>query len=212
MAAASRLKGAELLAHPLAGAALAAVREHGYEAITTEDILERAGVGREEFERAFDGKEDLVTLVIEAQIEAFVERVSGAYASVEGWPGNLRAAAYETARYVRDNPDMTWVATIGVMRERETARAYRDRVFRWASGMIDAGRGVAADPEAIPASAPLVAVGGIADVLRRNFEGAGVPVSESLPRMMYAAVRPYLGEEAASAELGIPLPPDLRDG
>jgi hypothetical protein len=30
-----------------------------------------------------------------------------------------------------------------------------------------------------------------------------------VPRMMYAAVRPYLGEEAARAELEIPPPSDL---
>ncbi len=163
-----------------------------------------------EFYRQFDGKEEIASLVIEAQIGEFVERVSEAYESVEGWPDNLRAAAYETARYVRDHPDMTWLATIGVMREKEVARAHRDRVFQWASGMIEAGRDAAPDPAAVPAAASLIAVGGIVDVLRRYQEGADVRATEALPRLMYAAVRPFLGEEAAHRELEIEVPPDLR--
>lgn len=209
MGAIESLEGSALLAHPLSAAVLAMLRAKGYEEASLDEILECAGVSRVDFHRTFDGKEHLVALVIQAQIENFVKRLSNAYGEVDGWPDNLRAAAYETARYVRDNPDMAWVATIGVMREREMARAYRDRVLLWASGMIDAGRMVAPDPAAVPASAPLVVMGGIVGVLRRNFEGAEVPAGESVPRIMYSAVRPYLGEAAARAELAIEVPPDL---
>lgn len=210
MAALDRLEGAKLLAHPLSAAVLATLRERGFEEATMEEILSRAGMSAAEFYRQFDGKEEIASLVIEAQIGEFVERVSEAYESVEGWPDNLRAAAYETARYVRDHPDMTWLATIGVMREKEVARAHRDRVFQWASGMIEAGRDAAPDPAAVPAAASLIAVGGIVDVLRRYQEGADVRATEALPRLMYAAVRPFLGEEAAHRELEIEVPPDLR--
>jgi AcrR family transcriptional regulator len=210
MASVDRLKGASLHGHPLSRSVIATIRDRGYDEATVEEFVERAGMSRADFDCQFEGKEEIVTLVIEAEIEHFVTRISHAYDELEGWPANLRAAAYETARYVRDNPDMSWLAIIGVMRERETARAHRDRVFQWASGMVDAGRAAAPEPDAVPASAPLIAVGGIMDVLRRYHEGGDVRANEALPQMMYAAVRPYLGEAAARIELEIELPADLR--
>jgi hypothetical protein len=56
-------------------------------------------------------------------------------------------------------------------------------------------------------------VGSVVEGLRRQQEGT-LPgdVVSLVPRMMYVAVRPYLGEEAARRELEIPPPPDLATG
>lgn len=204
---------AALLAEPICDAVITTIRARGYGEARVEEFVSRAGITRAEFDLRFGGKEEVTRLLIEAHLDRFLERVGGAYGGVPDWPANLRAAAYETARYLEENPDMTWFMLVGVLEADDMARARRDQIFGWAAGLIDAGREVAADPDSVPRSAPLMAVGAIVETLRRHHaEGARVDVAENLPWLMYAAVRPYLGEEAARAELTIEVPRDLRRG
>jgi AcrR family transcriptional regulator len=205
--------GAALLADPISGAVIATIRARGYPEASVAEFVSRAGISRAEFERRFDGKEEVTRLLIEAHLDCFLERVGGAFRSLPDWPANLRAAAYETARYMGENPTMTWFMLVGVLEADDMARARRDQIFGWAAGLIDAGREVASDPGSVPRSAPMMAVGAIVETLRRHHAaGSEVDVAENLPWLMYAAVRPYLGDEAARAELAIELPEDLRRG
>jgi AcrR family transcriptional regulator len=71
---------------------------------------------------------------------------------------------------------------------------------------------VAPDPGSIPQTAPLIVVGSVAQIVGR--EGPRFSADKDrverfnklVPEMMYTAVRPYLGEEAAKRELTIPPP------
>jgi hypothetical protein len=67
---------------------------------------------------------------------------------------------------------------------------------------------VAPDPDSVPPLAAASVIGAIIQVLARySSEGDGGrdPVA-AVPEMMYLAVRPYLGEEAARRELTMPPP------
>jgi AcrR family transcriptional regulator len=210
MVAAERLEGKRLFEHPIAPAVFAVIRERGYELASAEEFASRADVEQAEFDRQFADKADATLRVFEAFIDDFVTRVRMAYESVPGWPDNLRAAAYETTRWFRDHPDATWFGMVGALDAGEMARVRREEVFKWCAELIDEGRAVAPDPEAVPASAPMLAVGAVAETLRRQQEGSvAADVVETVAELMYGAVRPYLGEEAARRELEIPPPPDL---
>ncbi|HEX4304731.1 MAG TPA: TetR/AcrR family transcriptional regulator [Solirubrobacterales bacterium] len=210
MSAVARLDGAALLAHPITEAVLATIRELGFEEASVEDFVKRAGISRAEFHSHFSGKQEVTLLILESHIDRFVERVGRAYLKVETWPDNLRAAAYEVARYRLEYPDLIWLAMVGVLEIDDMARARRDQVFRWTADLIDAGRTVAPDPAAVPPAASMMAVGAVVETMRRRqAEGAVANVVANLPQMMYAVVKPYLGEEAARAELTIELPADL---
>lgn len=205
------LAGADLLAHPISAAVMATIFDRGYAEASVAEFARRAGIANVEFESHFTDKGEATLRVFEAYIDEFVERVGGAYAKVPGWPDNLREAAYETARWILDHPAVTWFGMVGVLEAGDMARARRDQVFRWTASLIDAGRTAAPDPGAVPRSAALMAVGAIAEALRRSQEdGLEINLAATLPRMMYAAVRPYLGEDEARAELTIPLPADLQ--
>jgi hypothetical protein len=210
MVAVERLEGRALYAHPIAGAVMAVIQERGYELASGEEFALRAGIDLDEFECQFTGKADATDRVFEAYVDNFKTRVGGAYASAPIWPDNLRAAAYEAARWLRDNPMGTWFGMVGTLDAGDMPRVRREEVFKWCAGLIDEGRNVAPDPAAVPRSASLMAVGAIAETLRRQQEGTLLadPVATVAP-MMYGAVRPYLGEEAALRELEIPPPPDL---
>jgi AcrR family transcriptional regulator len=212
MADRERLEGRALFEHPITGAVMAVIRERGYESADVAEFTERAGMSRPEFDRHFTGKADLTLRVFEAVIDDFEERARSAYESRATWPDNLRAAAYETVRWIVRNPDSAWFGMVGVLEAGDMALVRREEVFKWCASLVDAGRAVAPDPGSVPRSAPLMAIGAIVEMLRRQQEGSldADPVA-SVPRLMYSAVRPYLGEEAARRELEIPPPGDLRE-
>jgi AcrR family transcriptional regulator len=212
MSADPDLDGQALLGHPIAVGLFAATREHGYEALTAEELILRAGITEREFGAAFTGKADLTIKVFAAYTDDFKERAGRVFESIEAWPDNMRAAAYETARWMRRHPDAVWFGMIGALEAPDMVLLLREETFKWAVGVIDAGRALAPDPDSVPAAAPLMAVGAIAETLRRQQEGTiEETIVGAVPKMMSAAVRPYLGEEAARRELSIPPPPDLRD-
>jgi AcrR family transcriptional regulator len=210
MSAQVRLEGPALFAHPIVAALFAAIREHGYEAVSVDQLSTRGGISRQEFDRNFEGKADLTLRAFEAHSENFKERAGRAFAGAPTWPDSLRAAAYETARWIRDNPEGAWFGMVGSLDAPDRVLLHREETFKWAATLVDAGRAVAPDPEAVPAAAPLIAIGAIVETLRRQQEGT-LPedVVEAVPKMMYAAVRPYLGEAAARRELTVPPPADL---
>ena len=210
MVASQRLEGPPLFGHPIYAAVVEVIDERGYLQARIEDFLERSGMSREEFDRQFRDKADATTRVLEALIGNFETRVGRAFACEPRWPDNLRAAAYETTRWIRDNPRGTRFGMVGVLDAGDFPRLRREEVFKWCAGLIDRGREVAPDPDAVPPAAPLIAVGAIAETLRRQQEGTiETGIVETVAPMMYAAVRPYLGEEAALRELEIAPPPDL---
>lgn len=205
------LAGARLLAHPLARAVVEVVGERGYELADAGAFCDRAGMPRAEFDRSFAGKAEAVLAVLEALIADFRRRVEAAYRAGGAWPDSLRAAGQETARWLLDHPEGARFAMVTSAPAGDMARARREELFLWGASLIDEGRPLAADPTAVPARAGVIAIGALVEDLRRHQEG-GLPgdILAALPRLMYAAVRPYLGEEAARRELGVPLPGDLR--
>jgi AcrR family transcriptional regulator len=213
MVGAARLEGAALFADPIAAAVIAVIHERGYEQATVAEFARRAGITPAEFDLQFDGKRDATLRVFEAYIDDFVARARTAFESSPEWPRNLRAAAYETVRWITQYPEAAWFGMVGVLEAGDMALVRREEVFKWCASLIDRGRAVAADPAAVPRSASLMAIGAIVEMLRRQQEGSLVadPVA-TVPRLMYGAVRPYLGEEAARRELAIPPPADLRWG
>jgi AcrR family transcriptional regulator len=206
-------KGRALFKHPIASATMALLHEQGYEAASVTEICIRARVSKDCLPGSLQKKLPLVLAVSEAYVEDFRERVGAAFEGEKYWPDTLRAAVYETLRWTDRYPDAAWWGVVGVIDIGEVARARRDGLFAWAARLIEAGREVAPDPDAVPTGAALHGVGAFVDALRRPLEGKTADDSvEAVPPMMYAAVRPYLGEEAARAELTIEPPPDLRTG
>jgi AcrR family transcriptional regulator len=210
MAPLDPLEPRALFAHPLCAAVVAVFAERGFPAARIEEMVARAGVDRAEFDRLFDDKEDAAARVTEAYVDDFERKVGRAYASAPLWPDSLRAAAYAATRWIREFPEGTRFGMVSSLEAGEGARLWRERVFRWSAGLIDEGRRVAPDPDAVPDGAALMAVGAVAEMLSRQVQGVfdADPVA-MVPQLMYAAVRPYLGEEAAGRELTIPPPPDL---
>jgi AcrR family transcriptional regulator len=212
MAAGRRLEGPELFVHPISKALIAVVHERGFEAAGVEEICERAEMAPEEFAARLGTKAKATVAVFTAYIGDFRRRVAAAYDSEPDWPANLRAASYETVRWMNAYPEAAWFGMVGVLGAGDMALVAREELFKWCAGLIDAGREAAPDPAAVPAAASMIAVGAAVEVVRRQQEATfGGTTAETVPQLMSAAVRPYLGEAGAQAELGVAPPEDLAE-
>lgn len=183
--------------------------ERGYDDVTVEEIADRAGGSAEDFESAFGSKDDCARILVEEGAVENMRLVRGAFDAEESWPDSLRAAAYAHARWLVENPQIAHFGVSELLRAGEMANVLRERIINSYLEMLEAGREVAKDPDSVPASTAESIVGAIAELMARNGERSEPrdPVA-AVPEMMYLAVRPYLGEEAAHRELTIPPPND----
>jgi AcrR family transcriptional regulator len=204
---AERLEGPALFGHPLAAAVIEVVAVRGYGEASVEEIVARARVPREEFDLHFADKADAVLRVFESYIDDFKRRAEHAYRSAPAWPENLRAAAYEFVSWIEDHPYAYRFGMVRILEAGEMARLRREELFNWCAALVDAGRETAPDPAAVPGAAPLIAIGRVIEIATRHAGGVlEADPGATVPELMYAAVRPYLGEEAARAELSMPPP------
>jgi AcrR family transcriptional regulator len=181
------------------------VYEHGYNAVALEQIAARAGGSVADFDRHFPAKQDCAVAVLEELAEDNLRAVRGAFDREERWPDSLRAAAYAHVRWILENPKKMRFGLLETLWAGEMTSALRDDLFRAYINMVDAGRKVSPDPAAIPAFTAEGVVGAITQVVVKyvGTQGQG-DLASQVPEMMYLAVRPYLGEEAARKELAIP--------
>jgi AcrR family transcriptional regulator len=200
-------------ADPVATALVELIAERGYEATDIEAVIRRAGIERAEFDRRFADKEDCVLKVYEAFIADFEAEVRAAYEAFPDWPTSLRAAAYAAADWMEERPQTARFGGVDVLYARnEMIRVRREEVFQYCAGLIDAGRAVAPDPAAVPEAAPIMAIGAVAQMLTQRMQrGVDLESPRMVPELMYAAVKPYLGEDAARFELHAPRPSPRAD-
>lgn len=182
--------------------------ESDYQAVSVEEIAARAGGSRDDFERAFSSKQACAVAAIEEVMADSLRIVQDAFDAGGRWPDSLRAGAYALARYVIEHPKEIRFGMLDMLWAGEMTGALRDQFFGKFIAMVDAGRAVVTDPETVPPLAAESVVGSITQALGRySLERGGErdPIA-AVPEMMYLAVRPYLGEEAARRELTIPPP------
>lgn len=181
-----------------------------YDSVTVEEIVERVGGSREEFDQLFPSKQACAVVAVEEMTKHNMRIVRRAFENGGEWPDSLRAGAYAMARWIVEHPHKLRFGMLDTLWAGEMTGAIRDEFFGEFAAMVDEGRAVAPDPEAVPALAAESVIGAITQALMRfGIERGGKrdPVA-AVPEMMYLAVRPYLGEEAARRELSIPPPTD----
>ena len=194
-------------------AMLELVAAQGYATTTVKQVLERAGVSQADFKQLFAGKRDCFLQVYEELSERFSRHVFAAFESEEEWRDGLRAAAYAAARWIGDHPREARYAVIEMVATGEFAQARRETTLRGFVELIDSGRELLDKPDSVSRSMAEGVIGGILGMLTKNLRrGVRARAEDVVPDLMFVAVRPYLGHEAAREELSIPPPrdPDLE--
>lgn len=181
---------------------LEAVGRRGYEQTTVQDAIEAAGLYRQAFYDSFSGKEDCYLQALEAGI-AWAESVMREAAGTEelGWRGQMRGSLRGLLEFLDNRPRIGRALLVEVHAAGPRAVEKRTEAMMRAAKLIDLAR--EEGDGAAPAISAEAVVAGILAVLHTRLTGEQEGGYELLlPELMYLAVLPYFGADAAAAELG----------
>jgi AcrR family transcriptional regulator len=179
---------------------LESVGSKGYEQTTVQDAIDAAGLYRQAFYDNFEDKEDCYLQALDAG-SAWVElAMREAAVGKTTWRDHLRGALAGLLRFLDEQPEVGRALLVEVHTAGPRAVGKRTEAMERAVTMMDLAR------EESDASAPAISaeavVAGILAVLHARLaahqtEGFG----RLLPELMYLAVLPYFGVDAAAAEM-----------
>ena len=139
--------------------------------------------------------------------EQLLPRLGTIFAAQAVWANQLRALAYELRDFLVENPTRARAMMIEAPHGNAETRRIRERGIEALTALIDLGRNEVDDSDSVPRSAAQIAAGVIYSRIHveveRDVEGLD---DEMVRELMYTAVMPYLGIEAALAELEHPAP------
>ena len=155
-------------------------------------------------------QEDRLCEEIQEGTNELLTRVALAFTAEDAWVDQLRAVAYEMLRFLQEDPRRAHTMTVEVLSAGPRARAIRDGGMQALIELIDQGRG---EMDA-PGSMTRATAEGLGGAIYKRIHtevaaGRCAELSALVPGLMYNAVLPYLGTEAAMRELAIPPPPPL---
>jgi AcrR family transcriptional regulator len=184
---------------------LRASAELGYRELNVQDVLERAGVSRPTFYEHFENKENCFLAAFDAAAARLRDRVEvAAGEGGERWRDRLRMGLEELVAFVLAEPDAAMTLIVEARAACPPALLRRDELLDHFAACIDTQmRAEVAGADAISPIAAAGIVGGIEALLYNRINRGDTDDLESLvPSLMYFAVLPYEGHEAAMSELG----------
>ncbi|MGA8744898.1 MAG: TetR/AcrR family transcriptional regulator [Solirubrobacterales bacterium] len=182
--------------------------ERGFQQVTAEALCQRAGIERATFDAAYADLTDCFMQVSLSEAEEFHRRIGLLRGSEDPWRERVRATAYELLRYFKEDEKRTH---FGIVEGRSAGERVQHVIAAEIEAMvdlIDEGRQCLDDPESLTRATAEEITGGIFNQLYLQLSRGPLPPEEDhIPQMMYVAVLPYLGPEAALEELNIRPPP-----
>jgi AcrR family transcriptional regulator len=179
---------------------LKAVGTHGYERTTVQDAIAEAGVYRQAFYDSFRDKEDCYLQALDAG-SAWVElAMRDAALGEKQWRSQLRGALTGLLRFLDDEPAIGRALLVEVHAAGPRAVAKRTEAMARAALAMDLAR-EESDDEAPAISAEAVVAGILAVLHSRLADDQTGGYLRLLPELMYLAVLPYFGPDAASAAM-----------
>jgi AcrR family transcriptional regulator len=185
--------------------------ERGYSGLSLEELLERAELDRAAFDRHYPDLDSCFAAVLEEVYAEFFVLATAAVAGQSGWRDRMRATAYALLRFLRSDERVARLAAVEAQHAGEGAQRLFLQTFNRLVDLIDEGSAEADGPDS-PSRATALGVGGVvfARIQEAVAEGELGLGEEEIPELMYAAVFPYLGAEAAEEELRTPPPDPVR--
>jgi AcrR family transcriptional regulator len=179
---------------------LEAVGTKGYEQTSVKDVLDNAGLYRQAFYDHFEDKEDCYLQALDAG-SAWVELAMREAATGEtGWRNQLRGALVGLLRFLDEQPEVGRALLVEVHAAGPNAVARRVEAMERAVAMIDLAREESIS-SAPAISAEAIIAGMLAVLHTRLAADQTSDFIRLLPELMYLAVLPYFGAEAAAAEM-----------
>ena len=186
----------------LLAAMIKTVTEIGYNTLTVQNVLTRAGISRPTFYEQFEDKEDCFLAAFDASAARMQERIDVALAGAgPGWREQLRSGIAELLRFIVEEPEEARTVIVEARASTPAGLLRRDELLDRYAGCVDAliREDLDEPPSAIAAAG---VVGGIESVLYARLQkGETDDLDSLLPSLMYFAVLTYAGETVAGEEL-----------
>lgn len=179
---------------------LEAVGTRGYERATVQDALEMAGLYRQAFYDSFRDKEDCYLQALDAGSAWLELAMRDEAVGAMGWRRQLRGALTGLLRFLDEQPEVGRALLVEVHAAGEAAVRKRAEAMERAAAMIDLARGESGE-EAPAISAEAVVAGVLAVLHSRLAANRTDGFVDLLPELMYLAVLPFFGAEAATLEM-----------
>lgn len=179
---------------------LQAVGAKGYVRATVQDAISAAGLYRQAFYDSFEDKEDCYLQAIDAG-SAWIElAMREAALGQTTWRGQLRGALTGLLRFLDEEPEVGRALLVEVHAAGSRAVGRRTEAMERAAAMVDRAR--EESDGAAPAISSEAVVAGILAVLHTRLAAQqSEGFTRLLPELMYLAVLPYFGPEAAATEM-----------
>lgn len=179
------------------------VTEIGYNALTVQNVLARAGISRPTFYEQFEDKEDCFLAAFDAAAGRMRQRIEAAVAAeaAGGWRLQLRSGIAGLLRFIAEEPEEARTVIVEARASSPAGLRRRDELLDSYAACIDAlvRDDLDETPSAIAAAG---VVGGIESVIYARLQrGETEELDGLLPSLMYFAVLAYAGQEVAGEEL-----------
>jgi AcrR family transcriptional regulator len=184
---------------------------HGVENLTPRLLSNHLEMDSTAIDRNFGSVEECCERLFESIWNSLASEVGRSVDSADSWLQQLRAAAHAVVRWIQDNSRAARFAAVEMLNGGEWAQVMREQRLEPAVDFIDRGRECLADPDALSRDVAIAIVGGIEGVLVKELcrYRAAQTVEGLVGDLMYIAVRPYLGDQAARDELAMTSPAEL---
>jgi AcrR family transcriptional regulator len=178
------------------------LREREVAAVTVAHIVERSGVSRRTFYELFEDREACFLATFDHAVARMAERVRPAYLEAgDEWRRRIRAALAAALGFIDEQPAVGALCVVDALAGGPRALERRAEVLEVLVGIVDQGRleGKGTHPRRLVAEG---VVGAVLAVLHGRLlaENPG-SLTKLLNQLTAMVVLPYLGPDAASAEL-----------
>lgn len=183
-------------------AAIEAVAEKGYAAVTVGDLTKRAGVSRTTFYDQFEDKEGCFLAAYDRAVDGLVRRVAAAYETAEAWPERAKAGLEALLEALAEQPELARLALVDIGSAGPAAqRRYRAAIQRLMP-LFDEGRDFAPGGRGLPANTSRMAIGGVTGLISDELvAGRAAELPGLLSDVLFATLVAYIGPDAATREV-----------
>ncbi|HEY4779547.1 MAG TPA: hypothetical protein VIH47_08155 [Solirubrobacterales bacterium] len=174
----------------------------GYSAMRVADTLIFAGVSKADFEAEFADKDACLFAAYEQLTERLLRKTAEACGRGGEWPARVRGGLEALLEELAGAPEMARVAirTFPAIGAEPRAR-YQDFVEGFAP-LLRGGREFAEAGEELPDEVEMLAVGAAEAIVFEEIEaGRAEQLPALAPAILFSVLVPFLGPEAASAEM-----------
>ena len=208
-----RERVAEIQRARMLGAMVDLTRERGAERVTVAHVVGRAGVSRRTFYELFEDREACLLEALDEALRRIEEAVLPAYRRERGWSARIGAALTAMLECFDADPATAALCVVDSLAAGPEALERRAHVVDALVGAVDRGRREAGAPAGLNRVTAEGVVGAVLGVLyTRLRETAPKPLLPLRGQLMSMIVLPYLGPEAAAAELARRIPRARRPG